>query len=287
MSDSEVPTFTVLGCRGSHPTPGPETALYGGETTCYQLRCGAGRLFVDAGTGLRSLGAEADGPDILLSHLHLDHLLGLGPLAPHLSEERPATLWWAGDLETARRALHFLYSPPFWPISLMQRGLLRLRMLAFGTENALGPFMVTPFALHHPGGCFGLDITAAGRRVLIAADHEHGAQATDREVEQRAAGADLVVYDAAYSDEEHARRVGWGHSTRERALDLAKRAQPGLLLMTHHEPDASDGFLATEAGRLGLSDTPAARGAALLARQGMRIALERPAPRLLPPAPAR
>ena len=279
MDDGPGAQFTVWGCRGSHPTPGAATLGFGGETTCYELRLGAERLWVDAGTGLRRAAASwaAEGalgePAILLSHLHLDHLFGLDALAAHLTPERPATLYWTGDPAIAEGALRRLYAPPYWPVALMDSGRFRFSALASGEWRRIGAFAVAPFPLNHPGGCAGFEIEAAGVRLVIAADHEHGDPAIDAEIARRARDADLLVYDAAYSEAEYAGRVGWGHSTREEGLRLARAARPGLALLSHHDPDADDATLRAEEVRLGVAD-----GAVRLARDGMTVTLDRPSP---------
>ena len=234
MNDPQSVQFTVWGCRGSHAAPGPETLRYGGETTCYELKRGVERLWIDAGTGLRRAaqdwisGGAPGRPHILLSHLHLDHLLGLGALAQHLSPERPAVLFFAGDLTALRDALNRLFAPPFWPVALHQNGLFELRLLDPKNGAQIGATRVRAFALNHPGGCFGFELETADARVVIAADHEHGRPEIDREVERRARGADLLIYDAAYSAQIYASRIGWGHSTREEGLRLARRARSRL-----------------------------------------------------------
>src|SRR5580692_961172 len=70
------------GVRGSIASPGPDTAGVGGNTSCVEVRCGATRIILDAGTGMRRLGDAllGQGPvdaTLLLSHLHWDHIQGL------------------------------------------------------------------------------------------------------------------------------------------------------------------------------------------------------------------
>ena len=270
--------FKIWGCRGSAPTPGAAHLRYGGETTCYEIRRGEERLWIDAGTGLRSAaahwaaGGAADVPSLLLSHLHLDHVMGLGALAPHLSPERPATLYVAGDVEAVRSALGRLYAPPFWPVALFESGKFRLESLQMLEPKRLGGFAVRPFPLNHPGGCSGFEIEVDGARVVIAADHEHGDRQIDAALEARMQGADLVVYDAAYGDAEYPARRGWGHSTREEGLRLADRARPRRMLLTHHDPTADDARLsAFEESQLAERSSTVA-----LARDGMTILLDAP-----------
>ena len=71
--------LTILGARGSMPLGSAAFSTYGGDTSCYVVKEGGQTLLLDAGTGLTHYQPEGDAPiDILLSHCHVDHLLGLG-----------------------------------------------------------------------------------------------------------------------------------------------------------------------------------------------------------------
>src|ERR687884_81248 len=101
---------TLWGTRGSLATPGPETIRYGGNTVCVEVRGNDGTLLVlDAGTGIRRLGATI-GPevarlDILLTHLHMAHIQGLGFFEP---------------LDRRGRGFH-IGGPPSTPLALRPR----------------------------------------------------------------------------------------------------------------------------------------------------------------------
>lgn len=272
MAEAQV-EFRVWGARGSYPTPDAARRVFGGETTCFELRAPGGALFIDAGTGLRrALGDPARGAapaiDILLSHLHLDHVIGLPALLAERTADRPATLWTAMEESAARAALDTLFAPPFWPVPLLGDGAVRLRALPRDGAAEIQGMTVRAFPLHHPNGCAGFAIAAAGKRIVIAADHEHGAPDADARLRREAEGADLLVYDGAYSEAEYPQRVGWGHSTREEGLRLAQELGVGRLVITHHAPEATDAVLlsAEEEARRAWSD-------AILAREGLAVVL--------------
>lgn len=277
------PKVLFWGCRGTRPTPGAAYVRYGGQTTCIEVRWAGDRLWIDAGSGLHAAAQDwaavgglpprsreaAPGPRLLLSHLHLDHVIGLEALLPYLSPASPATLFVPGDAAQAGAALSALFRPPFWPIDLLRQDVFRIEPAPLRQALTIGAATIRPFPLNHPGGCAGFEVAVGGARIVVAGDHEHGRPDADAELERRAAGADLVIYDATYNDAEHAARRGWGHSTREHGLRLADRCRPRRLVLTHHSPEADDAILDAEAARLRLTE----RHDVLLARDGLTLTL--------------
>lgn len=269
--------FRVWGCRGSASTSHADTHRYGGETTCFEIISGQGeRLMVDCGSGLRQFGLslEYGGTpqlkrpqiNVLLTHHHLDHLMGLGLFAPLLNESAEV-VFWSEDAEASRASIDRLFSPPIWPVKLTQNKLIAFRSLA-AHDNAISGFMVRPFQLRHPGGAVGYEIRIDNRKIVIATDHETGDAVLDAGVHAASTEADLLVFDAPYSEEEYANRLGWGHSPRSAALAIATKAKARRLLLTHHDPGATDSALDHIASQLG-----AAPLETMLARDGLLIRL--------------
>ena len=249
ISQDDDVAFRVWGCRGSVPAPGAETVRYGGDTTCFEIVAGgANRLIVDCGSGMRRLGheiikaGEQRRINVLLTHFHADHLIGLGLFAPLIAETADVSLWNDRGVEELRTGVERLYAPPTWPISLTQEKPLFLGRLPSET-SLVGDFMVRPFRLSHPGGATGYEIAVKGRRIVIVTDHETGDAFVDANVTAIARDADLLVFDAPYSAEEYNVRRGWGHSPREDALRIAREAEVRQLLLTHHEASATDASL--------------------------------------------
>src|SRR5689334_8832821 len=109
----------IWGARGSLASPGPATVGAGGNTSCVEVRTDAGRVVVlDAGTGIRSLGATLAGErelDLLLTHLHLDHVEGLGFFAPLHDPECTVRIWGPPQDEgTLAARIATWLSPPFF-----------------------------------------------------------------------------------------------------------------------------------------------------------------------------
>ena len=243
------------GVRGSIATPGPETAEVGGNTSCVEIECGDERLVLDAGTGLRGLGDElarrGDArASLLLSHLHWDHIQGLPFFVPlYLPSTELAVYgpgWGEGGLAGA---LGRQMSAPGFPVELADvPARLSLRELRHGSRFDIGNVAVTSARLSHPGGVLGYRIELGGRSLVYATDTEHY-DCIDPALAALSRGADLLIYDAQYTPEEYRgvtgpAKVGWGHSTFEAGIALARHADVKNLVLFHHDPRRSDDDLA-------------------------------------------
>ena len=247
----------LWGTRGSVATPGPETMRYGGNTSCVEVRGQDGTLLVlDAGTGIRRLG-DSVGPeitriDLLLTHLHMDHILGLGFFDPLFRDDLDIHIWGPSTITLdLRDHLNRYLSPPLFPV--------RLRDLPCDMHLhdvvAMGPFQVGGFQISsslvcHPGPTVGYRIEGDGASLAYIPDHE---PALGRSVlpedsnwvsgMELARGVDLLIHDAQYTLEEYPKHVGWGHSALPHVLDFARRAGVGALVPFHHDPSHSDDSL--------------------------------------------
>jgi phosphoribosyl 1,2-cyclic phosphodiesterase len=121
-------------------------------------------------------------------------------------------------------------------------------------------------ALRHPGGAIGYRIEWAGASVCYITDTEHPARGLDQSLVRFAAGTDIMIYDASFTDEEYPSRMGWGHSTWTAAADLADAAKVGRLVLFHHDPGHDDAMMDTIAGAIA-----ARRPGSLVAMEGMRL----------------
>lgn len=278
MAEATAPAILlrIWGVRGSTPAAGPQTERYGGETTSMEVVTGGRSVLIDCGSGARALGRRliADKVadiDILFSHFHLDHICGLPFFGPAYNPATKLRLW-AGHLAEGQEPeamLCRMMSPPLFPVAFDQLGACECRRFHPPERLELaGGIRVETLALNHPNGSTGFRFRNGGKTFVSITDHEHGNLEIDRAVEDFVRGADVMIYDGMFDDSEYGAHVGWGHSTWQEGLKLARRAGVGVPVIFHHHPDRSDDDLdryAAEAERR--------HPGALFARQGLEIAL--------------
>jgi phosphoribosyl 1,2-cyclic phosphodiesterase len=247
-----------FGTRGSLPVPGPRTVRYGGNTTCTAVRSSAGTLVVlDIGTGAFALGQQLAASKepvkghVLISHTHWDHIQGLPFFAPFF---RPGNEWDVyaprGLGSSLRETLSGQMQYTYFPLELEQLGAtIHYHDLVEGTLQ-LGDIAVETQYLNHPALTLAYKLKADGVTLVHALDHEPfdpslaggtGAiEGADLRHSQFLADADLVIHDAQYLAEEFGPKTGWGHSTVEYALHVARSAGVKRLALAHHDPSRSD-----------------------------------------------
>ena len=240
-------TVRFFGVRGSIPTPGMGA---GGNTACLEVRAGDTRIILDAGTGLRALGAErmAEGPrhsTILLSHLHWDHVCGLPFFTPiYVPGHRVDIASGPNGVMPLADAIRSLFRAPFFPVDFDDLGGdVSTRELRPGARVQIGDITVTMAKLNHPDPVYGYRLEHAGQAIVYATDTEHYA-CVDPALARLAAGADILIYDAQYTPSEYPSKVGWGHSTWEAGAELARAAGVAQLVLFHHDPARTDEQLA-------------------------------------------
>jgi phosphoribosyl 1,2-cyclic phosphodiesterase len=276
-------TVRFWGVRGSIAAAGSDTAQVGGNTSCVEVRAGDQLIILDAGTGLRPLGASlvARGApvqaDLLVSHFHWDHIQGFPFFTPAFLPSTRLTLHGAGDGDEAvRGAFAAQMRAPHFPVGLdAMRAALAFRAVAPGADFALGKARVRAAAARHPNGCLAFRIEHARRSVVYATDTEHDAVSgrVDGNLLDLARGADLLIYDAQYTPDEYAGargapKIGWGHSTAAEGARLARAAGVGQLVLFHHDPSHDD----WEIARIE-AETRAFFPNTVAAREGLEIGL--------------
>lgn len=269
--------------RGSIPSPGERTRVFGGNTSCVELRCGEQLLVFDLGSGARALGESLRGrgaparAEVFLSHYHYDHLQGLPFFSPIFDGRNRFVI--RGPSRGERDVQAILAGqmvPPYFPVTAEEVFLAQVdyRPVAEGDVVRLGEVEVRGLELNHPGGSLGYRVDFRGHSVVYATDIEHGSP-VDARLADFAEGTDILIYDAMYTPEEYAGspgKVGWGHSTWAAAVAAAEAAQARRLVLFHHDPERDDAgmrALERQAQRL--------RPGTLAAREGMTLAVDRPA----------
>lgn len=255
--------------RGSYPTAHARFLEFGGNTACIDVQSGRHRLIIDAGTGIiGAVDARLREPfDLLLTHFHWDHIQGLPFFSPLYDPHTRVTFFTGQPPEIARDAIERpmtgLHSPALEFLA-SDRHYVEMTQDAF----VRGDITVHPFPLHHPQGAVGVRLECDGAVVVHASDLEHGDPKLDRVLRDHAQGADVLVYDAQYTDAEYASKRGWGHSTWREATRVARDAGVKKLVLFHHDPSHDDGvmeaivaearqhFENTDAAREGTTITP-------------------------------
>ena len=235
------------GVRGSIASPGPETASVGGNTSCVEVMCNSQRIVLDAGTGLRALGnalvatREPQSLALLLSHFHWDHIQGLPFFVPAYMPQTKLTIVGASDgRHSLRDKLSRQMTEPHFPVQLDDLSAqLTYREARPMQTFDLGEVRVKVARLNHPGGVFAYRLEHEGTSIVYATDTEHYA-CVDPALKNLAQGADVLIYDAQYTEEEYQSKVGWGHSTYVAGAEVAKAAGVKRLVLFHRDPMRTD-----------------------------------------------
>lgn len=274
----------LYGVRGTRPVTGRQFARYGSDTACvgvtFGVGPGAGRVLFDAGTGITAAGAEMVGSGepvtIFLSHLHHDHLAGLPFFAPLFESERPIEIF----VPTGMTGSLLAYvAPPYFPLTLADMpsdvtvtelppdgsvvwdGVGRARVHSLQLNSDVHPRMgVTVYA-----------VQSGDKRVVYATDFEwlRASEDDQRRLLTFAEGADVLIVDAQYAEDEYPAYAGRGHNTVPTAVEFGEAAEAGRIVLFHHDPhredDAIDRFEAEARGVVGER--------AVAGRAGMRFVL--------------
>lgn len=254
------PSVRFWGVRGSFPTPGPGTVRYGGNTACMEVRLGADRIIVDAGTGLVNLGLAMkqegglEPVHILLTHLHHDHVSALPFFKPIFQRDREINIW-CGNLDgaSAESALERMFSAPLFPVQLRDAPAhLRFHGFRSGETINVAGHAVRTVHLNHPSGATGYRFEQGGGSLAIITDIEHGPDNTEPcpNVLALCQSTDTIVYDMMMEESDFPVCRGWGHSTARAGARLAVLAGARRLVGFHHAPTDDDAAMDDRERRL-------------------------------------
>lgn len=243
----------LWGTRGSLASPGADTVRYGGNTSCVSIDGSDGTwLILDAGTGIRNLGQnlpkDLKRVDILLTHLHMDHLQGLPFFAPLRNPNMETHIWGPASTMLGLKArLQRYVSPPLFPVSIRDLSpALQFHELSLDMFE-IGEFCIISQLVIHPNPTVGYRIQYKEKTVTYLPDHEPmlGAPTFPRSPEwtsgyELAQGADLLIHDTQYTPAEYQSRIGFGHSNMIQAFEFAELANVKHFVPFHHDPAHND-----------------------------------------------
>lgn len=244
----------VWGCRGSVAAPGPDTMRYGGNTSCVEVQGDNGEAIVlDAGTGMRPLGVRLSEEGvrrvhIFLTHLHMDHLQGLGFFRPLFNPDVEVHIWGPpSPVQPLSERIATYMSPPLFPVRLGDIPCNLTFHDAPGAPVAIGGLTVRASLVTHQGPTVGYRVEENGKSVVYLPDHEPGigGDISLRATEwisghDLAHECDVLLHDAQYGDDEYPRHVGWGHSAVGHVVAFAQKAEVRNLVLFHHDPYHTD-----------------------------------------------
>jgi phosphoribosyl 1,2-cyclic phosphodiesterase len=270
----------LWGVRGSIPTPGPATVVYGGNTACLEIRADKRLLIVDLGTGVKPLGdwlmanelkehpLEAD---IFITHTHWDHIMGFPMFSPIFVPGTRLKMWGSVsyDGDSLEKIIGVQLSYRYWPVRLDELSArIEYEEIKQGTVDLGGGLILSTKYLNHPILCLGYRFEYQGKSIVTAFDTEpfynifptnkddpayseeaaqEGEQVAESENQQILdfiKGADILIHDSQYTQEEYKSHVGWGHSSYQTAINNALKAGVKKLICFHHEPRRTDEELA-------------------------------------------
>ncbi len=251
------------GVRGSIPTPGPTTVQYGGNTSCVELRADGELIILDAGTGIRPLGAslanefgdQAISLTLLVSHTHWDHIQGFPFFLPaYNARNRVRILGYEGARAGLAATLAGQMESPYFPIALKQMPgnivIEELREMQF----QIGQVKVEACFSNHPGVCVGYRVFTSEGSVTYLPDNELSPDGTlgcngtsactiESRLAQFIRGTDVLIIDSQYDREEYRSHVGWGHGCVDDVVRLAIGGDVKHLYLFHHDPSHDDKFI--------------------------------------------
>jgi len=239
------------GSRGSIPVCGREYLKYGGSTTCMEVETQDGQIIIlDAGSGIRRLGVTLQSEErrelnLIFTHSHWDHLLGFPFFKPIYAKGVRLNIYGCPFAQNSIQAiLSATMREPNFPVPFSAlRADLHYHGACVG-EFTIGPVTVTPILLSHPNQGIGYKLAEDGKTFVFLTDNElrftHPGGLTFQEYAQFSTGADLLIHDAEFTEEEYGHTKTWGHSVYTDAVQLAVEAGVQRLGLFHHNQERSD-----------------------------------------------
>lgn len=241
--------FMIRGTRGTMPACGGDYVKYGGNTTCFSVETDDGLIIFDAGTGISHVADDLaklpQMPSItmLFTHFHMDHVIGLPCFNPLYSKQTSISIMADPRRSTDwRNTLTTFTGKPYWPVGLGESdATMKLGDIPVEQDGIeLYGVRISWFSVPHPQQCLSYRVEMPGNVVIIATDVEYDTNRIQPAFVDFCRNADFLICDTQYTPDEYDARRGWGHSTWEMGVRIAKEAKVDRLIMTHYAPKRKD-----------------------------------------------
>ena len=236
------------GVRGSIPTPGKSFAVYGGNTSCVEVRVNNHVLIFDMGSGIKNLGdsllqRKINNFDIFLSHFHYDHTCGLPFFKPAFNSNINFNI--RSGRKDMKKVLGTQISSPSFPITLKEfKANIKYDNFKVGDIITIKDnIKIFTLSLNHPDGAVGYRLEYDNKAVSYITDHEHEENVKNEKLINFITNSDLLIYDSTYKDEEFENYKGWGHSTWQEGVRLSNYSKIKKYAIFHHNPDNKDNVM--------------------------------------------
>ena len=252
MTNTDTFYVKFWGVRGSIPCPGMTHRLYGGNTSCLEIKAGNQTLIFDAGTGICQLGHTLlkDNPlslNLFFSHFHYDHVWGWPFFEPALDNKGDIRIYGGslGKKLTTQKIMTKLIANEE---NLVNQSSLRAKLyfsdfVPGDTIRLDQGVSILTTELNHPDRAVGYRIEYRGKSICYLTDHEHGNMKIYSQLVEFIYNSDIVIYDATYTDEEYLEHIGWGHSTWQEGVRICDDANVKTYVAFHHDPNHDDIFM--------------------------------------------
>lgn len=255
MERRQARILKAHGVRGSFPVADRSYMEYGGNTSCYSIEYPSRVLVLDAGTGIEQVLWNQKPIHVFLSHLHMDHVMGLLCWPVLFCPEAEVHFYGEGqDENELKQRLEYLFADRFWPVKLSSAA-AKLSFHPFAPEKEICfqeadgvSWRVLAMRSLHPGCCMMFRLEEGSHRLIYMLDYEFGQAQGDtrKKLEDFVHKADYMIFDAQYTLEELPAHRGWGHSSWEQGVELGVCAQIGHVMMAHYDRGHDDRFLAEQ-----------------------------------------
>ena len=235
----------VHGCRGSIPISTPQSYIYGGNTSCYELIFNDYQLIFDTGTGFRHVSIDESKKTIIFySHWHHDHIQGLAFNSGLFNPKKNTYITCAlNDKNESKNIIHRYFSGFYFPIELTKK-LSNLKFVEFNDlkKDFEKDFQIEFLKLNHPGGSVGYSIKNQYKKITILLDNGYDKDQFF-DLYKFAGKSDYIVWDGMFTDKELKNKAFWGHSSIEQGIEFFQKAAIKNMLITHHDPARTDNQL--------------------------------------------